>query len=54
MTYDCMEDKQLHLNEDNLLICCGLSMEFHRIEIAGELKKSANNNQNDNWFQWHI
>ena len=37
--YDCMETKELQLNEENLSICCGLNVLFHRIELAGELNK---------------
>ena len=46
LIYDCMEDKQLQLNEDNLSICCGINKEFHRIELACELQKKRQKNYN--------
>ena len=37
--YDCMEEKILELNNDNLCTCCGVNATFDHIAIAGELKK---------------
>ena len=37
--YDCMEEKILELNNDNLCTCCGGNATFHHIAIAGELKR---------------
>ena len=50
LIYDYMEDKKLHLNEENLSICCGINKEFQRIELAGELQKKRQKNTNDNLF----
>ena len=52
--YDCMQDKQLHLNEENLYICCGVNVVFHKIEIIGELKKKHTKIKNHNCVGWHI
>ena len=36
--YDCMEDKNMLLNQDNLSICCGNDAEFVKIGYGCELK----------------
>ena len=36
--YDCMEDKNMLLNNDNLSICCGNDAEFVKIVYGCELK----------------
>ena len=38
LIYDCMEDKPLFLNVNNLSICCGSNAVFSSIAVAGELK----------------
>ena len=37
--YDCMEEKILELNNDNLCTCCGGNATFDHVAIAGELKR---------------
>ena len=38
LIYDCMEDKSLVLNVDNLSICCGSDVVFQSILTGCELK----------------
>ena len=38
LIYDCMDDKPLFLNLNNLSICCGSNAVFSSIAVAGELK----------------
>ena len=38
LIYDCMEEKPLFLNVNNLSICCGSNTVFSSIAVAGELK----------------
>ena len=38
LIYDCMENKALVLNVNNLSICCGKNAVFSSIAVAGELK----------------
>ena len=49
-----MEDEELLLNRERLSICCGINAVFHKIEIAGELKKKRQKKQKHNCVDWHI